>query len=78
MTERTGRERFWRNICDASWALSMLLALNLLLLIGLGISALFVRPGSRTFYVSILSLVIILTSLVLIAAVLLTCRKRTR
>lgn len=77
MTERTARERFWRDICDASWALSMLLALNLLLLVGLGFSALFVTPGTTTFYVSILSAVIILTSLLLISIVILQCRKRT-
>lgn len=69
-------EDFWDIICAALPMLGVLFALNVVLLATLVLTVPFLERGSASYYVSIMSFLVIGTSLVGIVAVIRTCRSR--
>lgn len=69
-------EDFWDLVCAALPMLGVLFALNVVLLVMLLFTVPFLEWGSSSFYVSVMSFLVIGTSLVGIVAVIRKCRAR--
>lgn len=71
-------DQFWDHVCGTVGWWHALAVVDAVFLLLLGFSLLFVRPGTGSFVAAVVALVVIVTYLVLYAAVRYKCARRER
>lgn len=69
------KEAFWEHVCGMVWLTRELAVINVILLLLLVFSFLYIRPGSPSFNAALMSLFLLLPLFLLVTVLRVKCRK---